>query len=186
MLIFHFYYQARCLTKKTRYFEAASVSVKTNITWAGQVRHCFDLRAYPRLTAALQTFGNKFKVDGVPKGELNITKIACNQGANQCLVPVKAPSFALVFLIDPTATEAEAPAVTFETTAFTKTINTATVDPSVLATSNGQSGKERSKLGSTSSGSVNGAEGLRALIPGISVLLAVLCGAGFVASAFAR
>ncbi|KAF5371018.1 hypothetical protein D9615_010018 [Tricholomella constricta] len=154
-----------------KYFLADSVSVKTNLTWAGQ------------------TFGNKFQVDGRPKGDLNITTIQCDQGANQCHVPVKAPSFALVFLSDPNAPAAagiDAPALTFETTAFTKTVNTATVDPAVLATSNGHSGKERSKLGSTSSGSVNAAEGLRALIPGVSVLLSMLLGAGVVMAALTR
>lgn len=101
---------------------------------------------------------------------------------------MKAPAFALVFLTDPTAIQdsPENPALTFETTAFTKTINTATVDPSVLATSNGHSGKERQKLGSTSSGSVNAGEGLRALIPGISVLLSMLLGAGVVMTALTR
>ncbi|KAG6907146.1 hypothetical protein DXG01_010321 [Tephrocybe rancida] len=154
-----------------KYFLADSVSVKTNLTWAGQ------------------TYGNKFEVDGRPKGDLNITTIACDQGANQCHVPLKAPSFALVFLTDPTAvpTDSSNPAmVTFETTALTKTINTATVDPSVLATSNGHSGKERENLGSTSSGSNNGAEGFRALAPGISVLLSMMVGAAVVMTAFTR
>ncbi|RDB24343.1 Beta-glucuronidase [Hypsizygus marmoreus] len=152
-----------------KYFLASSVSVKKNLTWAGQ------------------TFGNKFEVDGRPKGDLSITTIKCDQAANNCIVPVKAPAFALVFLNDPTtATSADAPVVTFETTALTKTVNTVTIDPSVLATSNGQSGKERSKLGSTSSGSANAAEGLRALIPGVSVLLAMLLGAGVVLTSLAR
>ncbi|KAF8079214.1 glycoside hydrolase family 79 protein [Lyophyllum atratum] len=141
-----------------KYFEASSVSVKRNITWAGQ------------------TFGNKYEVDGRLKGEVNITKIPCNH--NLCHIPLKAPSFALVFLTDPTATTQDAPAATFQTTAFTKTVNTVTVDASLLATSNGQSGKDRSRLGSTSPGSVNGVEGLRALIPGLSMLFAMMFGAG--------
>lgn len=41
---------------------------------------------------------------------------------------------------------------TFTTSAHTKTINTATVDPLVLATSNGHSEKERAGYGSTSKG----------------------------------
>ena len=40
---------------------------------------------------------------------------------------------------------------TFSTTAFSKAKNTAKVEPSVLATSNGHSGVDRKKLGSTSS-----------------------------------
>ncbi|KAF5371017.1 hypothetical protein D9615_010017 [Tricholomella constricta] len=151
-----------------KYFEAESVAVKTNLTWAGQ------------------TLGNKFQVDGRLKGELNITQIACDQSANLCRVPVRAPGFALVFLTDPTAPSAEDLPLTFQTSAFTRTINTATVDPAVLATSNGHSGKERAKLGSTSAGSVSGAEGVRALIPGLTVLVAMMAGAGVVMMALAR
>lgn len=40
--------------------------------------------------------------------------------------------------------------VTFATTAATKTHNTVTIDPSVLATSNGMSGNVRDQLASTS------------------------------------
>jgi hypothetical protein len=119
------------------------------------------------------------------KGELDIVTINCDQGANACGIPVKAPGFALVFLTDPTTTSDQS-AHTFETSAYTKTINTVTVDPEVLATSNGKSGKERSKLGSTSFGSVSAAGGLRALVPGLSVLLAALCGAGVVMGALTR
>lgn len=119
---------------QVKYFSAESVSVKTNLTWAGQ------------------TLGNKFEADGRMKGELDITTIACDQGSNACLVPVKAPGFALVFLTDSPSlrTDANGGPVTFATTAQTRTVNTVTVDPEVLATSNGGSGKERSLLGSTS------------------------------------
>ncbi|KAF5379068.1 hypothetical protein D9615_005942 [Tricholomella constricta] len=75
-------------------------------------------------------------------------------------IPVKASSFALVFLTDPAAPSTEDLPLTFQTSTFTQTINTATMDPEVLATSNGHSRKERAKLGSTSAGSVNGAERL--------------------------
>ncbi|KAG6856829.1 hypothetical protein H0H87_000306 [Tephrocybe sp. NHM501043] len=71
-----------------KYLLASSVSVKTNITWAGQ------------------TFGNKFEVDGLPKGDVNVVKIACNQGVNQCHIPLKAPSLAVVFLKAPPMTNA--------------------------------------------------------------------------------
>ncbi|KAG6896443.1 hypothetical protein C0992_008232 [Termitomyces sp. T32_za158] len=154
-----------------KYFLADSVSVKTNLTWAGQ------------------TFGNKFQVDGRLKGDLNITTIPCDQGANQCHIPIKAPSFALVFLTDPNAenTDSQTPnAVTFQTTAFTKTIHTATVDPSALATSNGHSGKERQNLGSTSPGSASGAESFRALTPSLVVLLAMMCGAAVVLTSYTQ
>ncbi|KAH0586679.1 hypothetical protein J132_03883 [Termitomyces sp. J132] len=152
-----------------KYFLADSVSVKTNLTWAGQ------------------TFGNKFEVDGRLKGDLNINTISCDQGTNQCHIPLKAPSFALVFLTDPNAqkTDSQPPdAVTFQTTALTKTVNTATIDPSILATSNGHSGKERQNVGSTSPGSISAAESLRVLAPGLVVLLATMCGAAVVLTSY--
>ncbi|KAG6917380.1 hypothetical protein DXG01_002759 [Tephrocybe rancida] len=145
-----------------KYLYASSVSVKTNITWAGQVY--------------ATTFGNKFQVDGRPKGDLNIVTVQCDQNANQCHIPLKAPSLAVVFLTNPSNGNQAAP--TFATTALTKTAHTVTVDPSVLATSNGHSGKDRLQLGSTSHGSTNGVEGLKALIPGASLLFALAAGAG--------
>lgn len=141
---------------KVKYFEAASVSVKMNLTWAGQ------------------TFGNRFQVDGRPKGELNIITINCDRGTNTCSVPVKAPGFALVFLTDSpaTATGDSASPLTFKTSSLTRTHNTATVDPQLLATSNGHSGKDRMQMGSTSFGSVSRTAGARALIPGVVLVLA--------------
>ena len=104
--------------------------------------------------------------------------IQCDQGANTCIVPVKAPGFALVFLTDSPAVEGEFP-MTFATTARTKAINTATVDPEVLATSNGHSGKIRARLGSTSYGSRGEATGLRTIVPGAFILLSVVSGGVF-------
>ncbi|KAF8073315.1 glycoside hydrolase family 79 protein [Lyophyllum atratum] len=157
-----------------KYFLASSVSVKTNLTWAGQ------------------TYGNKFHVDGRPKGDLNITTLPCNTGTNTCSIPLKAPSFALVFLTDPSLPSAgnggngdTGGAVTFETTALTKTVNTATVDPSVLATSNGHSGKERLGMGSTSPGSISKAVGRGVGMVGV-VVLAMGVGAGVVLAGWAR
>jgi hypothetical protein len=114
------------------------------------------------------------------KGDLDIVTINCDLPSNTCQVPVKAPGFALVFLTDSPSVHDEAP-VTFATSAQTRTINTVSVDPDVLATSNGKSGKERALMGSTSKGSVSGAVGLRALVPGVAVLLAMLGGATLVA-----
>lgn len=94
------------------------------------------------------------------KGALDVKTIQCDQSANTCIVPVKAPGFALVFLTDSPVLQDEHP-MTFATTARTNTINTATIDPKVLATSNGQSGKQRVILGSTSHGSSGAAMGLR-------------------------
>ncbi|KAG1793043.1 uncharacterized protein BJ212DRAFT_1307212, partial [Suillus subaureus] len=56
-------------------------------------------------------------------------------------VTVPAPGAALVFLSSNAYAESGNPSTqTFSTTAVTKTANTARVDPSVLATSNGMSG----------------------------------------------
>jgi hypothetical protein len=75
---------------------------------------------------------------------------------------------------------------TFPTSAYLKTLNTARVLPSVLATSNGHSGLDRMQLGSTSSklrnpsllggDAIGGMSGVR---PGVGVLVG-LVGGGFV------
>lgn len=122
-----------------------------------------------------QTLGNKYQVDGRFKGNLDIVKIQCNQGTNQCQIPLKAPSLAVVFFTDPSGSEPE-PAPTFVTTAVTKTINTATIDPSILTTSNGRSGKDRLQWGSTSPGSSNTGHGTQALLSEIHFLLALAAG----------
>ncbi|KAJ6627347.1 glycoside hydrolase family 79 protein [Mycena sp. CBHHK59/15] len=107
---------------KVKYLLAPSVSSKDNITWAGQ------------------TMGGAFASDGRPTGTEDIKTVTCNSD-NTCDVAVPAPGFALVFLAD-VATDAESYSAikTFPTTALTKTINTATINPSLLATSNGQAG----------------------------------------------
>ncbi|KAF5376683.1 hypothetical protein D9615_007846 [Tricholomella constricta] len=128
---------------KVKYLLASSVSQKGNYTWAGQ------------------TFGVNFQSDGRPMGTEDITVITCDQTNNVCVIKVPAPSFALVFLTDDAFTEAGgAPSTTFPTTAQTKTRNTITVDPAVLATSNGHTAM-KNKLGSTSPGSTNVATSLR-------------------------
>jgi hypothetical protein len=106
--------------------------------------------------------GNAFQSDGRLMGQESIQTVACDQTANTCSIKVPAPGFALVFLTD-AALSNSSPGnpVTFPTTAYTKTVNTLKVDPSVLATSNGHSAKSRPELGSTSKGSSNGAGGVR-------------------------
>ncbi|KAG6829763.1 hypothetical protein H0H92_003553 [Tricholoma furcatifolium] len=120
-----------------KYLEASSVSVKRNITWAGQ------------------TFGDKFEANGKLKGDLNIVIVQCDQETNQCDIPLKAPSLAVVFFNDPSSLQ-KTPAPTFTISGLANTANTATIDPSVLATSNGISGNTRYPLGSTSRGDANG------------------------------
>ena len=97
----------------------------------------------------------------------------CDQVQNSCVVNVPAPGAALVFFSD----AAQAAQTTFATTAVTKTKNTVTVDPSVLATSNGQSGRQRlAQQGGTSEGDPSGAA--RAAAPGLAALFAFLAGVG--------
>ncbi|KIM41886.1 glycoside hydrolase family 79 protein [Hebeloma cylindrosporum] len=143
---------------QVKYLSAASVSQKGNITWASQ------------------TYGENFESDGRPLGTENIETITCSSatGSSICTIKVPAPGVALVFLTSETAA---APSQTFSTTALTKTRNTATVAPSVLATSNGHSGMAN-ELGSTSPGSnKNGAQGRGALVGGVMAMaLAVLAG----------
>lgn len=115
-----------------KYLTSPSVATIGNISWAGQ------------------GYGGVYESDGLLQGEENIHQITCNQGANVCQIPVPAPGFALVFLNPNSDTFS---ATTYTATAFTNVDNTATVAPSVLATSNGQTGKDRTNLGSTSPGS---------------------------------
>ncbi|KAJ6577637.1 hypothetical protein B0H19DRAFT_932173 [Mycena capillaripes] len=105
---------------KVKYLAATTVVQKGGYTWAGQ------------------TFGKNFESDGRPMGDEDIKTVNCDTTAQTCTVDVPAPGFALVFLTDDAFTENKgAPTMTFPTTAHTKTHNTATVDPSVLSTSNG-------------------------------------------------
>ncbi|KAF8651054.1 hypothetical protein AX16_004917 [Volvariella volvacea WC 439] len=139
---------------RVKYLLSDSVSTKNNITWAGQ------------------TLGTKFTVDGRLRGDLNIVTIACDQSANTCSVPVPAPGFALVFLTDAEVLSMDESTHTYATTAHTLTMNTATVDPAVLETSNGSSERERGALGSTSKGSVSGAQRTRGVLgQGVGVVV---------------
>lgn len=117
-----------------RYLSSASVSNKNDIKWAGQ------------------SFGTKYQVDGVLHGDLDVTTVDCNTGDNSCTISVPGPGFAVVFMDGDAGVEATATygASTYETTANTKTRNYATVDPTVLATSNGHSGADRELMGATS------------------------------------
>lgn len=76
-----------------------------------------------------------------------------------------APCAVLVFLSSAALTETSGAAShTFPTTVLTKTVGTATVNPSVLATSNGHTGMDaKDELGSTSKGSYSGAVGMKHL-----------------------
>ncbi|KAJ6590236.1 hypothetical protein B0H10DRAFT_1961170 [Mycena sp. CBHHK59/15] len=117
---------------KVKYLLADSVVQKGGYTWAGQ------------------TFGGNFASDGRPMGDEDVKTVQCDTGAQTCTVVVPAPGFALVFLSDSALTEsAGAATATFPTTAHTKTHNTATVDPSVLSTSNGNRASEHELAGTS-------------------------------------
>ena len=119
-----------------------------------------------------QTFGSLFQSDGRPVGQEDIEVVQCNQTNNSCTVTVYAPSYALVFLRDDAFTQAESePSMTFSTSVVTRTKNTATVNPSVLATSNGHyGGTFKDRLGRTSSGKPNGAFGVSWVLRGTMTL----------------
>ncbi|CAK5267955.1 unnamed protein product, partial [Mycena citricolor] len=143
---------------KVKYLAAASVVQKGNITWAGQVRRrWYSTYIFCVLLMVCQTFGGVFESDGRPMGTEVIQTVNCDTTAQTCTVVVPAPGMALVFLSDDAQTESGGmPSMTFSTSAHTKFKNTgawlrsmwilshpfltctaATVDPAVLATSNG-------------------------------------------------
>ncbi|KAF7321151.1 Glyco-hydro-79C domain-containing protein [Mycena chlorophos] len=133
-----------------KYLSATSVSQKGYYTWANQ------------------TFGGFFESDGRPMGTEDVQTVQCD---GTCQIKVPAPGFALVFLGGTNAlTESKGgPSETYSTTKLTKSVNTATINPSVLATSNGHGGsadglKINNELGSTSHGSANAAAGLQPMM----------------------
>ncbi|KAF7325829.1 Glyco-hydro-79C domain-containing protein [Mycena kentingensis (nom. inval.)] len=116
---------------KVKFLSADSVVQKGNYKWAGQ------------------TFGGNFESDGILKGEEEIKDVTCDTGANTCTVQVPAPGFALVFLDNDLTQDDGSPSITFSTTARTQTRNTATIDPAVLATSNGNRMSEHELAGTS-------------------------------------
>jgi len=128
-----------------------------------------------------QTLGNRFEVDGRLKGDLSVAEISCDIPNSACTIPLSSPGFALVFFdANDELTTLGQTTETFSTTTNTKTANTATIDPAVLATSNGHSGKDRSVLGSTSKGSVSASRRVKGDIFGACII-----GALFVVSIIA-
>ncbi|CUA72793.1 hypothetical protein RSOLAG22IIIB_10292 [Rhizoctonia solani] len=146
---------------RVKYFEAPSVSFKGNMTWAGQ------------------TLGNHFESDGRLQGQEVTHTIDCDPVTNQCSVPLRAPSLALVFLTD-SALQNSSPdqsaTASFETTFITRLRHTATVDETVLATSNGRGGKDGHRVGSTSFGSIGSGVRSDLGIPVMGILLGVITG----------
>ncbi|CAD6588899.1 MAG: hypothetical protein TREMPRED_005197, partial [Tremellales sp. Tagirdzhanova-0007] len=106
-----------------RYLSAPTISEQYNITWANQ------------------TMGTSFASDGTLSGTVSTITIGCNNG--QCVVPIPAPAIALVFLTAQAETDSTANANATSTFATTVVgTGSATMDPLVLQTSNGQNGPD--------------------------------------------
>ncbi|KAG2052586.1 glycoside hydrolase family 79 protein [Suillus hirtellus] len=144
---------------QVKYLLAPSVSELYNFTWAGQ------------------TFGGPFSSDGRLNGTLDIQTIPCDQTNNVCRVKVPAPGFALVFLTDNALSESDQTStMTFPTTAYTNLHGgpTITIDPSVLATSNGEKGFANALAGTSKGRQMSNALGLAQALPS---LVGVIAGA---------
>jgi hypothetical protein len=144
-----------------RYLLADTASAKQNITWAGQ------------------TLGATFYAsDGRLKNSLEVVTVSCSNGS--CRVPMRAPSFALVFLSDQALNDVTATGPAAETFATTVTTGGGVfVDPSVLAMSNGDGGAQellKAKWQATSRRSANANAAMKV---GVSAALVL----GFVAGA---
>ena len=110
-------------------------------------------------------------------GQENISTVQCDSDANACRIKVPAPGFALVFLTDSALSESSPTSTkTFPTTVVTHT--GMAVDPSALATSNGNRGMGR-QLGSTTKRKKDAGMPRVALdFPTVVLLVAIVSGAG--------
>lgn len=169
-----------------RYLTAPSVTEKWNITWCGcalllaaQLRVQLTLElSFP--DRAGQTMGGEFQSDGRLQGTQQTQTIACDQANNECTIPVRAPSYALVFLTDDALSMSSAPSGS-STLTFATTVTTGKgrpgINPSVLATMNGHGGPGSRYVGSTGTGVLNiSGIGLKAATPGLGLLLAATIG----------
>jgi len=133
-------------TVQVKYLLAPDASEKWNITW-GQ-----------------QTFGGPFESDGRLTGTEFLYTVTCDTTNNVCPVTVPAPGVALVFLSTQARAESTPTAsLTFSTSVLPTSRHSVSVDPAVLATSNGRGGQQYIGVGSTSfEGTKNSASQLRA------------------------
>jgi hypothetical protein len=133
-----------------RYFSAASVSEQYNITWAGQ------------------NMGTSFNSDGRLYGEVQTVEIQCTDG--NCVIPVQAPSIAVVFLDQEALDDSSVPATA--TQSFSTTVigeGMATINPGAIETGNGE---DPNLVGSNSRGNLGqqGGAGQRATTAGTAAL----------------
>ncbi|KAJ7227458.1 hypothetical protein GGX14DRAFT_419682 [Mycena pura] len=144
---------------KVKYLLAPSVSVKDNITWAGQ------------------TFGTAFESVGRPTGTEQIQTVNCNSD-NTCDVKVPAPGFALVFLDEnnpPFSEDVQVFTATSTAGQAAKTFNTLVIDPAVVATANGQPGTNYLQAGTSPGKRPNGARAAQS-VPCIVVAVCMAIG----------
>ncbi|KAG8892150.1 hypothetical protein FRC01_014320 [Tulasnella sp. 417] len=154
-----------------RYLESPSVSDKFNIKWAGQ------------------TMGSAiFTSDGRLTGDVETVFVPCDQTANNCIIPVKAPSVALVFLSDEALQQSSpdnaASSLTFATSVYTGRGQHPIIDPAILKTMNGDGGPGPRHTGSTSKGQSSqelGAATRNAAVPAVVSLVALALGVMLVA-----
>jgi hypothetical protein len=124
-----------------------------------------------------ETFGNNFESDGRLQGTPDVQTVNCDTQANTCAVKVPAPSFALVFLTNAALSAVSTETLTFPTSVMTRTRDTVYIDPSILATSNGDYGFQNKK-GTTSIGSLSDARPLRQALS-CSIVLSCIIGVLF-------
>ncbi|KZV62999.1 glycoside hydrolase family 79 protein [Peniophora sp. CONT] len=144
---------------------AGSVVQKGNFTWAGQ------------------TLGNNFQSDGRLQGEQQVDTVQCDTGNNVCQIKVPSPGAVLVFLTDDalnSVTPDPKNTLTFPTTFVTATINTASVDPTLLATSNGHNDLGRKEY--TTSPNSRNKNSATAIRTGAGLVLGAVIGACVLAS----
>jgi hypothetical protein len=142
--------------------------------WSGMLTYC--LFPYTSQACLFQGFGSNFESDGRLKGNLSVQTVNCAD--NVCQIQVPAPGFALVSFTDNALAESTPPdPLTFATTALTKTMHTATVDPAVLATSNGHSGSDRLKFQLASTSRQLSSRSKRSFVPHITFSTAMMLSA---------
>ncbi|KAF8217333.1 hypothetical protein K438DRAFT_1748410 [Mycena galopus ATCC 62051] len=114
---------------QVKYLAASSMTQKGNYKWAGQMRFA---------SPWMKPSGHSSSLTDARWGRRSSRLSTATQQPRPA-ISVPAPGFALVFLNSDAAAgdTAGTSSMTFPTTALTKTKNTVTVNPSVLATSNG-------------------------------------------------
>ena len=120
-----------------------------------------------------QTLGSQFASDGRLQGTESVQSLTCDTSSNTCMITVPAPGMALVSFT-PTS-DAAYPTHTYATSTMSATTTKATVDPSVIATSNGSKGGGAG-MGSTSREKSQTSRATSQVAPSLFVFLGMLFG----------